>query len=102
MPETSKYNFFMEELSSLEKRIYSFIQRDIELSEENIRLVKRVEQLENENEVLILKIREVEEKVVKFQRSEIDANDSLGSEEKEKIKTKIDDLISKIDYHLRS
>lgn len=102
MSETSKYDFFMEELASLEKKIYTFIQRDVELSEENKRLVKRAQQLETENEILNLKLKEVEEKVVNIQDTEIVSNDSLNSEEKERIKTKIDDLISKIDYHLRS
>lgn len=92
----------MEELASLEKKIYTFIQRDVELSEENKRLVKRAQQLETENEILNLKLKEVEEKVVNIQDTEIVSNDSLNSEEKERIKTKIDDLISKIDYHLRS
>ena len=104
MKESSKYDFFMDELSSLEKQMYVFLQRDYELSQENIELMKKLEYLEKENEVLQLKMNELEENLQKRDviTSEGKEGISLNVEEKEQIKNKIDDLISKIDYHLRS
>ncbi len=103
MIESSKYDFFMDELTSLEKKIYSFIQRNFELSEENKRLKKSIGQLEKENEVLKLQLSEFEDRLL--QRSEnggLFSSDSLKPEERELLKSKIDDLINKIDFHLRS
>ena len=93
----------MDELTSLEKKIYSFIQQNYELFEDNKQLKKQIGQLEKENEVLKLQLSEFEDKLSK--RSESDglfSNDSLKPEDKELLKSKIDDLINKIDFHLRS
>ncbi|MFC2136093.1 hypothetical protein ACFLTH_15870 [Bacteroidota bacterium] len=104
MPETSKYDFFMDELNSLEKNLYSFVQKSFELNEKNTRLDKKINQLEKENEVLKLKIDEIESKLNNslFEDSEILNNNSLNLEDREYLKNKISELISKIDYHLRS
>lgn len=104
MPETSKYDFFMDELNSLEKNLYSFVQKSSELTEKNARLDKKIQKLEKENEVLKLKIEEIESKLNNslFEDSEIFNNDTLNLEDRENLKNKISELISKIDYHLRS
>ena len=104
MSDTSKYEFFMDELNSLEKQLYSFVQKSFELNEKNTRLEKKVNQLEKENEVLRLKIEEIESKLNNslFSDAEIFANDSLHLEDREFLKSKISELISKIDFHLRS
>lgn len=103
MIESSKYDFFMDELTSLEKQIYSYIQKDFELSDQNKELKKQVVQLEKENEVLKLQLKELEEKISQESDNEGNAsNDSINPEEKEILKSKIDDLITKIDFHLRS
>ena len=103
MAETSKYDFFMNELTSLEKQIYSFIQSNFELFEENKELKRKVKQAEKENEVLKLQLTEFEERLSR--RSEnigLLSNGSIDQEEREHIRSKIDDLINKIDFHLRS
>ena len=94
----------MDELSSLEKQLYSFVQKSFESTEKNTRLEKKVNQLEKENEVLRLKIDEIESKLNNslFSDADIFANDSLSLEDREFLKSKIGELISKIDYHLRS
>ncbi len=104
MPDSSKYDFFMDELSSLEKQVYKHIQRTSEVSEENKTLHKRIKQLEKENEVLKLKVDDIE---TKLNNAFIDTENSqfgglLNDEEKTQLKNKINDLISKIDFHLRS
>ncbi len=62
MAETSKYDNFMEELTSLEKQIYFFIQKSEELLKDREKNEKRISQLETENEVLALKLNEIESK----------------------------------------
>lgn len=104
MPESSKYDFFMDELSSLEKQIYKFLQKNSDITEENKALQKRIKQLEKENEVLKLKVDDIE---VKLNNAFIDTENSqfgglFNDEEKTQLKNKINDLITKIDFHLRS
>jgi len=104
LSETSKYDFFMDELNSLEKQLYGFVQKTFELSEKNTRLEKKVHQLEKENEVLKLKIDEIESKLNNslFNDNLSFSNESINLEDRDYLKTKISELISKIDYHLRS
>ena len=104
MPESSKYDFFMDELSSLEKQIYKSLQRNNDVNEENKALLKKLKQLEKENEVLKLKVDDIE---AKLNNTFIDNENSpfsglLDENEKEELKTRINDLITKIDFHLRS
>ncbi|OGU34055.1 MAG: hypothetical protein A2068_01950 [Ignavibacteria bacterium GWB2_35_6b] len=103
MAETSKYDFFTDELNALEKQIYVFLQKNEELQHENKELLSRLRNIDKENEVLKLKLEEIEIKLNHFEESESPKyGDTLHSEEKEDLKNKISDLISKIDYHLRS
>ena len=94
----------MDELSSLEKQIYKFLQRTSDVTEENKVLQKRIKQLEKENEVLKLKVDDIE---TKLNNAFIDNEQSqLGSlfneDERQELKNRITDLITKIDFHLRS
>ena len=104
MPDSSKYDFFMDELSSLEKQVYKFLQKTSDVNEENKALQKRIKQLEKENEVLKLKVDDVEAKLnnafVDLENSHI--GNLFNEDEKLELKNKITDLITKIDFHLRS
>lgn len=103
MSESTKYDFFNDELNSLEKQIYSYLQKSEELEEENEVLLNKVKNLDKENEVLKLKLEEVDTKLSNFQENmSLNNNDIISTEDKEELKSKISDLISKIDYHLRS
>lgn len=87
----------------MEKQIYVFLQKNEELQQENKELLSRLRNIDKENEVLKLKLEEIETKLNHFEESEpTKYGDTLHSEEKEDLKNKISDLISKIDYHLRS
>jgi phage shock protein A len=84
----------MDELTSLEKKVYKYIQQSKELSERNKELEAKIAKLEKENELLKLKLEE---------------NDSSGNQLSKNIKksdpnlkSRIDDLIDRIDYHLSS
>ena len=103
MPESSKYDFFTDELTALEKQIYVFLQKNEELQLENKELVNRLKSFDKENEVLKLKLQEIENKLNTLEENgQQNLGDSFNPEEKEDLKNKISDLISKIDYHLRS
>jgi predicted nucleic acid-binding Zn-ribbon protein len=90
----------MEELASLEKMIYVFLRKHEELLKENSNLKTKLKHFETENEILKLKIDEIETKL--STDSELFGNQILNEEERENIKSKISELISKIDNHLRS
>lgn len=104
MGEISKYDLFLDELNSLEKQIYYFIQKGSELLEANQALNNRIVLLEKENEILKKKISEIELKVNKtlFNEGNLFGSESIKLEDREALKTKISELIAKIDYHLRS
>ena len=104
MAETTKYDLFIDELNTLEKQIYYFIQKGTEILESNQALNNRITLLERENDALKKRISEIESKVSKsFVNSEnLFGNESFNLEEKEALKNKISELIARIDYHLRS
>jgi len=104
LAETTKYDLFIDELNNLEKQIYYFIQKGSELIDANEALNNRIILLEKENDLLKKKVSEIEAKVSKtlFKEDNIFGNGSLNSEEKEALKSKLGELIAKIDYHLRS
>ncbi len=103
MSNTSKYDLFMEEIVSLEKMVQRFVVESQELRDEKSDLKSKVENLEKENEVLVLKIQELEKKLSKAE----DKTSALGEatldfNDRQNFKSQIDDLIERIDYHIRS
>jgi len=104
LTDTSKYDLFLKELNSLEKMINSFVQKNNELLETKKVLEKKVTQLQNENEVLKLKIDELEGKVeeVLNKRADLIDNNNISDVDREALISHIDDLIERIDYHIRS
>jgi len=102
LAEQSKYDFFMEELVALEKQVYIFINKEEEIFEERSLLLKELQSLKDENEILKIKLNEAERKAENSNNNLFENTSELNDETKEKIKTKIDELINKIDNHLRS
>lgn len=104
MAETSKYDFFIDEINALEKQIYYFIQKGDELLDANEDLSKKITNLEQENEALKKRITDIETKLSKtiLNEENLFDSDSLNLEEREVLRNKISELINKIDYHLRS
>lgn len=100
--QSSIYDFFLDELFALEKSIYLFVERCDELSEEKLALEKKIKNLKDENEILKLKLEQLE-KETKDRPFSDDLFDGDGeSIDREAIKAKIAELIDKIDNHLRS
>jgi predicted RNase H-like nuclease (RuvC/YqgF family) len=96
LSEKTKYDLFMEELISLEKRVLLLLQRSEETLAQKEALEKKVKILEDENEMLKLKLEEIRDS------ENVLNNNGLDESEREALKEKIDSLIEKIDYHMRS
>jgi predicted nucleic acid-binding Zn-ribbon protein len=93
----------MDELLSLEKQIYTIIQKSDELVDENNDLREEIENLQAENGALKNKLREIETSLTNHMNESGDLfSDNISKNEKEEIKEKIENLISRLDYHLRS
>jgi len=104
MSNSSKYELFMDEIVSLEKKVHKFVVDNQKVIEEKDILEKKVVKLEKENEVLILKIKELEKKLGKVEETSasLAEKSNLDLTERENLKSQIDDLIARIDYHIRS
>jgi len=96
LAEKDKYDLFLEELAFLENQVYALLQKGEELTARNKELEKEVKQLQNENEVLKLKLEECGEIESRLK------NSVLTDSEREALKKKIDELLKRIDYHMRS
>ena len=101
MSEPTTYDFFMEELLALEKQIYIVVQKEEDFIAEKVTLRKEIQALKDENEILRIKLGEAEKKV-EMSGNLFDGTDESSAESKKVVKNKIDDLINKIDDHLRS
>ncbi|MDP4175824.1 MAG: hypothetical protein Q8933_17740 [Bacteroidota bacterium] len=105
MAELSKYDLILEELNSLEKH-FSMLSRknkELLLKSESLELLNA--QLSAENTGLNKKIAELEarlEGVIKENNSLRSNGNSLNLKDKESLKLQINELINKIDFHLRS
>ncbi len=96
MGDKTKYDLFMEELITLEKQVLLLLQRSEEILAQKEALEKKVKFLEDENEMLKLKLEEIQNK------NEFSNEVPLNESERIALKRKIDSLIEKIDYHMRS
>ena len=104
MSLTSKYDLFIDEIESLEKMIQKFVAENLELEVKKSAISEKVEKLEKENQILVTKINDLEKKLTK---AEDKSSSSIGKTnldltEREDLKNQIDDLIARIDYHIRS
>lgn len=103
MADTSKYDLFLNEIGSLEKAVQKFVSNNVELEEEKLTLTTRVNKLQKENEILVLKIKDLEKQISSAEEVKTSAGKTnLDLTERENLKNQIDDLISRIDYHIRS
>ena len=104
MSDTSKYDLFNDEIDSLEKMVQKFVAENLKLEEKKSTISEKVEKLERENEILVTKINELEKKLTKAEdkTSTSVGKTNLDLSERENLKNQIDDLIERIDYHIRS
>lgn len=94
----------MDEINSLEKMVHSYVQQAEEIGSRNEELQDEIDTVKKENELLKFKIKELEEKVgeIAMHGNTLFEGSSANQEEREKLKNKINELISKLEYHLRS
>ncbi len=105
MSESKKYDLFMKEIESLEQMVHEYVAENEKYSSEHDSLKQKVENLTKENEVLVLKIKELEKKInTAEEKSAISGikKTNLDLQERQNLKNQIDDLIARIDYHIRS
>ena len=103
MSEISKYESIINDLNLIETQaeVLKNKAKDIELR--NVQVERLIEQLKTENALLSQKVTKLEGEVERLiGKTELDIFNSLTSKEKEALKFKIEDLISKIDYHISS
>ncbi|MGE5431522.1 MAG: hypothetical protein ACM3QX_10630 [Syntrophomonadaceae bacterium] len=104
MTELSKYDIILEELNALEKQFLA-------QSKKSKDLLARIETLERtnrefvfENSGLKSKVIELESKLedLKRENNNLRNGGTLNRKDREDLKAQINELISKIDFHLRS
>lgn len=103
MNELSKYEIIINDLSLIETQaeVLKNKAKDIELR--NSKVERTIEQLKAENAALSQKVVKLEGEIDKLiGKSELNIFNTITSKEKEALKSKIENLISKIDYHLSS
>ena len=103
MNELSKYESIISDLNLIETQaeVLKNKAKDIELR--NIQVERTIEQLKAENAALNQKVAKLEGEIDKLiGKTELNIFNSLTSKEKETLKSKIENLIIKIDYHLSS
>ncbi len=91
-----RYSEFTDELKQLEKSVYALLQENNDLKEEISKLKEDNIKLSKENEVLKETLNQLENKIPDSSKLK------LSAEDKETLKSKIDELIARIDYHLKS
>ena len=103
MTELSKYENIINDLNLIETQaeVLKNKTKDVELR--NSKVERTLEKLKTENTELNQKVKNLEGEIDKLiGKSELNIFKTLNSKEKEALKSKIQSLISKIDYHLSS
>ena len=103
MNELSKYESIINDLNLIETQAEVLKNRAKDIELRNIQVERTIEQLKAENAALNQKVSKLEGEIDKLiGKTELNIFNSLTSKEKETLKSKIENLISKIDYHLSS
>ena len=103
MNELSKYESIINDLNLIETQAEVLKNKAKDIGLRNIQVERTIEQLKAENAALNQKVVKLEGEIDKLiGKTELNIFNSLTSKEKETIKSKIENLISKIDYHLSS
>ena len=103
MNELSKYESIINDLNLIETQAEVLKNKAKDIGLRNIQVERTLEQLKAENAALNQKVVKLEGEIDKLiGKTELNIFNSLTSKEKETLKSKIENLISKIDYHLSS
>lgn len=99
MSELSKYEIFILELSSVEVQVSTLREQYEELQSRSKELEERLSSLQRENEYLKLQLENGENST---EQNRENVFGSLSVKEREDLKLKISDVITKINNHLTS
>jgi predicted nucleic acid-binding Zn-ribbon protein len=101
--ELSKYESIINDLNLIETQAQVLKNKAKDVEVRNIQVERNIEQLKAENTSLNQKIAKLEGEIDRLLgKTELNIFNSLTSKEKQALKSKIDNLINKIDYHLSS
>ncbi len=97
-----KYDNLMKELQVLEKQVQLYLQKNYQVSEAYRELQKKYKVLEQENVKLKKKLQNENFDNSGEKELKIFDGKSLSDRERDNLKKKINELIEKLDFHLRS
>ena len=103
MVDLAKYDSIIHDLSAIESEIATLGNKLRDTEERKTELEIQVAKLRQDNSVLQKKIIELEQEILLSKQDE-EGNifNTLNTKEKENLKLKLQDIISKIDFHLSS
>ena len=103
MVDLAKYDVLIQDLSAIEAEIATLGNKLRDTEERKTELEIQVAKLRQDNSFIQKKIIELEQEILLTKQDE-EGNifNTLNSKEKENLKLKLQDIISKIDYHLSS
>lgn len=102
MPEISKYEIQLNELTSLEVQVSILVERFNDLIKKNADLENQLNHIKRDNEYLKLQLSSLENDLDTKADSSTIFSASLSLKERESLKQRINEMISKINYHLSS
>ena len=101
MADLTKYEVLINDLTAIETQLSSLDHKNQELYSKNTELEEQLKQSKTENLFLMQKLSKIEGEI-QSQKGDGDTNlfNSLNLKERENLKDRIQNLISKIEYHL--
>jgi predicted nucleic acid-binding Zn-ribbon protein len=102
LADLTKYDILLNDISQVETRISVLRSELKEALERRKEAEGYLNELKRENIELKQRISELEDEVDTAKSRELDSFSSLNLKEKEALKIKLQNLISRIDYHLSS
>jgi predicted RNase H-like nuclease (RuvC/YqgF family) len=101
--ELEKYEALLNDFKTVETQVVQLKKRYELCTRQNAELEIKISELKEENTELTKKIDKLETDLNKMQKEgETNLFNSLNVKERESLKDKLQDLISKIDYHISS
>jgi hypothetical protein len=101
--EYSKYDILIKDLNLVETQVSILNNKYKDELQKNQDLEKTINAIKLENTVLVEKLSKLESELQNLQSGDnLDLFNSLNLKEKEELKLKLRNLLSKIDYHISS
>jgi predicted nuclease with TOPRIM domain len=103
LSDLTKHEILLNELSEIQSLVAELINKRRTMQEENTRLERSFSGLREENKMLLQKVEALEKQLEEHGNNSLNSLfGSLDNNEKEELKTKIQNLVNRIDLHLSS